>query len=92
MERRVIKGHETEFAVKIQSKFQLIKNKQQDHLFNEIELMNKLDHPFILPMRGVSQDKRCVYMYIDLMPCGDLMGVIDHFEKLDVKLATFYAA
>lgn len=92
MEKRAIKSDETEFAVKIQSKFQLIKSKQQDHLFNEIELMNKLDHPFILPMRGVSQDKRCVFMYIDLMPCGDLMGVINEFESLDVKLASFYGA
>ena len=54
--------------------------------------MNKLDHPFILPLRVVSQDKRAVYMFIDLMPCGDLMGVVNHFTKLDLKLGTFYVA
>ena len=31
-------------------------------------------------------------MYIDLMPCGDLMGVVTHFEKLSLELARFYSA
>lgn len=79
MERRAIKPHESDFAVKIQSKYQLIKGKQEEHLYNEIDLMNSLDHPFILPLRAVAQDKRIVFMYIDFMPCGDLMGVVNKF-------------
>lgn len=43
-----------EMAVKLQSKYQMIKSKQEQHLFNEISLMNKMNHPFILKLNGVS--------------------------------------
>jgi hypothetical protein len=54
--------------------------------------MNNLDHPFIMKLNGVAQDKRIVYMYSDFMPSGDLMGVINKFDKLKVDHAKFYAA
>ena len=81
-----------QMAVKIQSKYQLIKNKQQGHLFNEISIMSHLDHPMILKMNGVAQDKRIVYMYLEFMKGGDLMSVINKFQKLEVNMARFYIA
>lgn len=54
--------------------------------------MNKLDHPFILDLKGVAQDNKIVYMYFDFMPEGDLMKVIDKFHKFDENKAQFYAA
>jgi uroporphyrinogen-III decarboxylase len=45
---------ETEMAVKLQSKYQLVKSKQVQHLFQEIKLMNDLKHPFILDLKGVA--------------------------------------
>ena len=54
--------------------------------------MNVVEHPFILDLRGVAQDKRILYMFIDFMPNGDLMKVITHFTKLESKLAKFYFA
>jgi len=54
--------------------------------------MNKIEHPFILDLRAVAQDKRILYMFIDFMPNGDLMKVINKFTKLDGKLARFYFA
>ena len=43
--------------------------------------MNQLDHPFILKLNGVAQDKRIVYMYTDYLPSGDLMGILNEFDK-----------
>ena len=80
------------YAVKIQSKYKLTMDKQQEHVLNEIKCMNVIEHPFILDLRGVAQDKRCLYMFIDFMPNGDLMKVINHFTQIDVKLARFYFA
>lgn len=45
--------HSGMYAVKLQSKYQLIKGKQQEHLLNEIQCMNSLDHPFILDLQCV---------------------------------------
>ena len=54
--------------------------------------MAELNHPMILKMNGVSQDKRIVYMYLEFMQCGDLMGVVNKFKKLEVNHARFYFA
>jgi serine/threonine protein kinase len=54
-------------------------------LFNEISIMNQLDHPFILKLNGVAQDKRIVYMYTDYLPSGDLMGILNEFDKLNLE-------
>ena len=54
--------------------------------------MNKLDHPFILNLKGVSQDKRIVYMFVEYFSEGDLMGVLSRWTKFDVVHARFYAA
>lgn len=67
------------YAVKIQSKYQLIKNKQEGHVLNELKLMMEIDHPFILDLRAIAQDNRILYMYLDFMPHGDLMKVITKF-------------
>lgn len=49
-------------------------------MFNEITILNQIDHPFILKLNGVAQDKRMIYMYTEYMPCGDLMGVVNLFD------------
>lgn len=79
-------------AVKLQSKYQLIKNKQQGHLFNEVNIMKDLNHPMILKLKGVSQDKRIVFMYLEFMKGGDLMSIVNKFEKLELNHARFYIA
>lgn len=54
--------------------------------------MSQIDHPFILKMKGLAQDKRIVYMYLEFMEGGDLMGVINKFKKLEPEYAQFYIA
>jgi len=54
--------------------------------------MDQLNHPFILDLKGVSQDKRIVYMFFDFHSCGDLMNVLNKFTKLEPDHARFYAA
>ena len=44
----------------------------------------------ILKLNGVAQDKRIVFMYLELIQCGDLMGVLNKFNKLEVNHARFY--
>ena len=80
------------FAVKLQSKYQLVKQKQEPHLFHEISIMGQMDHPFILKLNGVSQDKRLVYMFTEYMVCGDLMATVNKFKQLSAHHARFYAA
>lgn len=52
--------------------------------------MCDIDHPNICKMNGCSQDKRIVYLYIEYMRGGDLIGVINKFKKLQTDHARFY--
>jgi serine/threonine protein kinase len=46
----------------------------------------------VLKLNAVAQDRHCVYMFVDFMPAGDLMKVINKFGKLDSEKARFYTA
>ena len=41
--------------------------------------MSEVDNPFILKMKGIAQDKRIMYMYLEYMKQGDLLRVLNHF-------------
>lgn len=43
-------------------------------------------------MKGVSQDKRIIYMYIEYIESGDLMKVLNQMTKLPIQISAFYAA
>jgi len=68
-----------QYAVKLQSKYKLIKNGYIGHAWNEIQLMSGFDHPFLVKMHGVGQDKRMVYLYLDYVKGGNLMAILQAF-------------
>lgn len=51
-----------------------------------------MDHPNIISMNGCSQDKRIVYIYLEFIKGGDLMGVINKFKKFETEMGRFYIA
>lgn len=51
-----------------------------------------MDHPNIIALNGCSQDKRIVYIYLEFMKGGDLMGVINKFKKFEAEMGRFYIA
>ena len=61
-------------------------------MYNEISIMSSLDHPLILKMKGVAQDKRIMYMFVEFIESGDLMKVLNKFTRFPRDLAAFYAA
>ena len=76
----------------MQSKYQVIKAGVDSHLFNEIELMADLDHPFILQLNSVAQDQRVVVMYLEYMKCGDLIGGLRKFKRFPLSHVRFITA
>ena len=45
------------WAFKQLKKYEIIKSKQVDHLKNEVYILNSLQHPFVVKMAGMTQDK-----------------------------------
>ena len=44
----------------------------------------------MLDLKALAQDKRYILMFMELMPAGDLMKVINNFKGLTVDLSRFY--
>ena len=51
-----------------------------------------MDHPLILKMKGVSQDKRIIYIYVEYIESGDLMKVLNQMTRVPPNIASFYTA
>lgn len=82
------------YALKIQSKYDLIQNNQAKGVVNEKNIMAKLNHPFIISLVATDQDPQRVYMVLGLVQGGELYSVL-HTPKRDgvsEKDAKFYAA
>jgi len=80
------------YAVKIISKYKVLSNNQQEHMYNELKYMSKLNHPFIVQLHSVQQDARNIYMLMDYMQHGELLKVINAKNRVKSNLARFYAA
>ena len=59
-------------AIKILKKGELIKLKQVDHILNEIKILSLMDHPFLVKTDGFSQDKKFLYVVLELVNGGEL--------------------
>ena len=59
-------------AIKILKKGELIKLKQVDHISNEIKILTMIDHPFLVHTDGFTQDKKFLYVVLELVNGGEL--------------------
>ena len=59
-------------AIKILKKSELIKLKQVDHILNEIKILTMIDHPFLVHTDGFNQDKKFLYLVLELVNGGEL--------------------
>ena len=69
-------GGKTPYALKIQSKRQLLDKRQASSAKREREVMAKLDHPFVCRLVGTFQDAASIYMVMSLIQGGELLNLI----------------
>jgi protein kinase A len=79
------------FALKVQSKFQLIETGQAEGVVGERNIMASLKSPFIIRLYSTSQDIQRVYMLTSLLQGGELEALIVHDGMYEPD-AKFYAA
>lgn len=82
------------FALKIQSKYELVENQQAAGVIQEKNIMAKLQHPFIINLVQSYQDDNYVYMLLGLVQGGELFSIIHRADSDGVPEADakFYAA
>jgi serine/threonine protein kinase/CRP-like cAMP-binding protein len=90
-----IGGGNVAYALKIQSKRELIDKRQASSARRERGVMSKLDHPFVCKLVNTFQDDACIYMLQSLVQGGELLNLIQGGRQYGgmPEIATkFYAA
>ena len=82
------------YALKIQSKFELVKDGQAKAVIDEKNIMAQLHHPFIIELVSTFQDKKFVYMLLQLVQGGELFSLLHSRsgDGIPEANAKFYAA
>ena len=82
------------YALKIQSKYELIADQQAKGVVREKNIMHELHHPFLINLVQTYQDPQRVYMLLGLVQGGELFSLIHQatHDGIPEKDAKFYAA
>lgn len=92
--RETSHGTRKAYALKVQSKYELVKDGQAKAVVYEKNIMAKLQSPFLINMVASYQDENFVYLLMGLVQGGELYNVIHTARRDGVpeKDAIFYAA
>lgn len=73
------------FAIKLISKSKVIKDNMVDQINREIEIMYKIDHPYIIKLYNHYEDDDYLYLIMELASKGQLYSLLKRAKKLDEK-------
>ncbi|KAI9216524.1 kinase-like protein, partial [Blastocladiella britannica] len=80
------------YALKYINKDACIKKRAYRNIFRERNLLEALEHPFIVNLRYAFQDDENMFMVLDLMLGGDMRFHLNRMGKFTERMAVFYAA
>lgn len=70
-------------------KLEIIKAKQTDHIMNEIVILSKINHPFVVSFEGFSQDDKYLYLGLELVNGGELFTYLRGVGRFLVDQAQY---
>jgi serine/threonine protein kinase len=79
-------------ALKIMKKEAIIRLNQLDHVLSEVDLMMRLEHPFIVNMVGMFQDALTVYLVLEYVPGGEVFTILREEGRFTSAQSIFYGA
>ncbi|XP_071634031.1 rho-associated, coiled-coil containing protein kinase 2 isoform X1 [Temnothorax longispinosus] len=79
------------YAMKLLSKFEMIKRSDSAFFWEERDIMAHANSPWIVQLHFAFQDQKYLYMVMDYMPGGDLVNLMSNYEVPE-KWAKFYCA
>ncbi|XP_074643969.1 rho-associated protein kinase 2-like [Tubulanus polymorphus] len=79
------------YAMKLLSKFEMIKRSDSAFFWEEREIMANANSEWIVQLHFSFQDTKSLYMVMDYMPGGDLVNLMGNYD-IPEKWARFYCA
>jgi len=80
------------YAMKVLKKAEIVKMKQVEHTVNEKNILEQLDHPFLVEMLGTFQDANNLYFVMEYVQGGELFSYLRRCGRFPNHVARFYAA
>jgi hypothetical protein len=82
------------YALKIQSKYELVQSHQDKGVVQEKNIMQQLNHPFLINLVQTYQDNQYVYMLLGIVQGGELYSLLHQntYDGISERDAKFYAA
>jgi serine/threonine protein kinase len=81
------------YVMKILKKYEIIRQKQVDHLFYEYRILSIMNHPYIVELKGVNAlDPKYLYLILEYVPGGELFSLLRNSVSFPVDQAKFYVA
>lgn len=77
------------YAMKVLNKDKIVRTKQVEHTNNEQQMLESVQHPFIINLWGTFQDPSNLYMVMDFVPGGELFTLLRR-SNVSVQTFTFY--
>lgn len=92
-EVKLVRHKETKkvYAMKLLSKFEMIKRSESAFFWEEREVMAHANSEWIVALNYAMQDHKYLYMVMDYMPGGDLVNLMQNYDIPEVW-AKFYIA
>ena len=81
------------YVMKILKKYEIIKQKQVDHLYSEYKILSIMNHPFIVELKGAYvKDPKYLYLIMEYVPGGELFSLLRSNQTFPLSQAKFYVA
>lgn len=80
------------YALKMLRKSEIIKLKQIDHIYSEYTILKELNHPFIVNLKGMTQDSAMIYFLLEYIPGGELFTILRMGGSFPNDQARFYSS
>lgn len=90
--RLVVTANQAVYALKAMRKDHILEMGQTDHLLAECKLLAECDHPFIVRLVRLYEDKHRIYLLQDPMMGGELFSVLRNEKYFPERRCVFYSA
>jgi 3-phosphoinositide dependent protein kinase-1 len=87
-----LKSTNEEFAIKMMEKKHIIRHQKEAFVFNEKNVLSKLNHPNLMRLHATFQDNIALYFVLDLCPGGELFQQVKRAGKCSLDVTKFYIA
>jgi len=79
------------YALKILAMADVIRLKQVEHVKNEKNILQEVNHPFIVNMKWSTKDRSSLYMLFEYVCGGELFSYLRNAGRFGASTANFYA-